>query len=374
MQLPIKDFVTLVREQVAAIQGAAKRRMDVTVGSTLRALVEAFAAVVLWLQAMVIKLLTTTRASTAIGEDLDTWVQDYGLTRLPAMAATGWVTCSRFTPAQTALIPVETTLETEDGTQQFIVQLDTQHPHYDKQRQGYVLAAGVEHLQIPVTARIAGASGNVAAGALNTLTQAISGIDTVSNPQALTNGADAETDVALRQRFVSYMASLSKATVQAGGYAITAARSGLRYSLVENETYEGPSKRGYFYVVIDDGTGMPTADLLAHVYSAIDAVRPLAVNFGVFAPDVVKVNVEMALHVKDGAVPEAVQDAVRAKITQYINALGLGEGLAWSRLSQLAYDASPLITNVTGIKLNQDTQDIHVTVRQTLKAHIVTLH
>lgn len=374
MQLPIKDFVTLVREQVAAIQGAAKRRVDVTIGSILRALLEAFAAVILWLQAMVVQLLTTTRASTATGEDLRTWMQDYGLTELPAMAATGWVTFSRFTPAQVTLILIDTSLETEDGTQQFIVQLDTQHPNYDKQRQGYVLAAGVEQIQIPVMARIPGASGNVAAGVLNTLTQAISGVDAVSNPQALTNGADAETDVAFRRRFVSYMASLSKATVQAGGYAITAARSGLRYSLVENETYEGHAKSGYFYVVIDDGTGVPTADLLAHVYSAIDAVRPLAITFGVFAPEVVKVNVEMTLHVKEGAVPEEVQETVKVKITQYINALNLGESLAWTRLSQLAYDASPLITNVTGVRLNQDIQDIQITVRQILKVDAIILH
>jgi hypothetical protein len=45
--LPTKDFVTLVREQVTAIQGATRRKIDVSVGSVLRALVEAFAAVML---------------------------------------------------------------------------------------------------------------------------------------------------------------------------------------------------------------------------------------------------------------------------------------------------------------------------------------
>jgi hypothetical protein len=61
-------------------------------------------------------------------------------------------------------------------------------------------------------------------------------------------------------------------------------------------------------------------------------------------------------------------------MTQYINALGLGQGLAWSRLSQLAYDASPLMTNVTGVRLNQDIQDLQITVRQTLKVDTVILH
>jgi uncharacterized phage protein gp47/JayE len=374
MPLPIKDFVTLVREQVTAIQGAAKRRVDVTVGSILRALTESFAAVMLWLQAMVVKLLTTTRASTSTGEDLDTWVQDYGLTRLPAVAATGYVTFARFTPAQQAIVPVGTPLETEDGTQQFVVQRETQHADYDEKRQAYVLAAGIAKILVPVQAQTSGRAGNVAAGTLNTLTQALAGIDTVTNEQMFTNGADAETDEALRQRFVTYMASLSKATVQAVGYAITAARAGLRYRLVENKTYEGKEKKGYFYVVVDDGSGMPTADMLAQVSHAIEAVRPLAIPFGVFAPEVIPVTVELTLHVAEGAVPEAVQAVVKTAIRDYINALDLGVGLAWSRLSQLAYDASPLITNVTGVLLNGKINDIALTVRQTLKTGVITIH
>lgn len=41
------------------------------------------------------------------------WVQNYGLARLHAIAATGWVTFARFTPSHSALIPIDTPLETE---------------------------------------------------------------------------------------------------------------------------------------------------------------------------------------------------------------------------------------------------------------------
>jgi phage-related baseplate assembly protein len=125
---------------------------------------------------------------------------------------------------------------------------------------------------------------------------------------------------------------------------------------------------------VDDDTGLPNADLLTQVYRAIENVRPLAVTFGVFAPEVVTVTIAMRLQVEQGPVPEAVQSAVKAALRGYIDALGLGQSLAWSRLNQLAYDASPQVTNVTHLLVNGTTRDVTVTVRQTIKAGVITLH
>jgi uncharacterized phage protein gp47/JayE len=142
-------------------------------------------------------------------------MQDYGLSCLPAVYATGWVTFSRFTPARSALIPVGAQLETEEGAPTFVVVEDIHHPDYDATRKGYELAAGIESLRVPVQAQQPGRSGNVAAGVLTQLKQAIPGIDTLTNETAFANGMEAETDEAFRARFVSYMASLSKATLPA---------------------------------------------------------------------------------------------------------------------------------------------------------------
>jgi lysozyme len=58
----------------------------------------------------------------------------------------------------------------------------------------------------------------VSAGQINTITQALTGIDTVTNVTGFLNGSDAESDAALRTRFIAYVASLSKATKNAIGY------------------------------------------------------------------------------------------------------------------------------------------------------------
>jgi uncharacterized phage protein gp47/JayE len=368
-----KDFQTLVREQVAAIQGGSKVLVDLSVGSILRAVVEAYSAVALWLQWLILQLLAVTRAATSSGADLDSWVADYGLTRLPAAVASGQVTFSRFTATQQAVVPVGSKAQTADGTQQYAVTTDTTNSAYSATLGGYVLAAGNAAVTVPVVATTAGAAGNAALSGINTLAQAIPGIDTVTNAAAFTNGADAESDAALRARFIAYLASLSKATKTAISYAVTALKQGMTCTLTENQQYNGTASLGYFYVVVDDGTGYPSGSLLSTVYNAVDAVRPFTVAFAVFAPAVVTANATMTITTAVGYLHTDITTLVQTAITNAINALGLGNSLPFTRLAQIAYDASPYVTNVTGVTLNGATADLAATKQQTIKAGTVVV-
>jgi uncharacterized phage protein gp47/JayE len=368
-----KDFQTLVREQVAAIQGGSKVLVDLSVGSILRAVVEAYSAVALWLQGLILQLLAITRAATSSGTDLDSWVADYGLTRLQAVVARGQVTFSRFTATQQAVVPVGANVQTADGTQQYTVTTDTTNSAYSATLGGYVLAAGNAAVTVPVVATAAGAAGNAAVNGINTLAQAIPGIDTVTNAAAFTNGADAESDSALRARFIAYVASLSKATKAAIGYAVTALKQGMTYTLTENQQYNGTASPGYFYAVVDDGTGYPSSALLSNVYNAVDAVRPFTVTFAVFAPVVVTANVTMTITTAAGYSHTAIAALVQTAITNAINALGLGNSLPFTRLAQIAYDASPYVTNVSAVTLNGATADLTATNQQTIKAGTVAV-
>ena len=78
---------------------------------------------------------------------------DLTLTRLPAVAATGIVTFSRFTPDMSALIPAGALVRTADGTQTFAVSVDTAQPSWSATSNGYVVAAGVASLDVPVIAQ-----------------------------------------------------------------------------------------------------------------------------------------------------------------------------------------------------------------------------
>ena len=104
MQLQLQDFPTLVRNQAAAVSASCATVLDVSVGSVLRAIIEANASVALWMQWLILEVLALTRASTSNGADLDSWVADFGLTRLPAVVASGSARFSRATPGLASIV------------------------------------------------------------------------------------------------------------------------------------------------------------------------------------------------------------------------------------------------------------------------------
>jgi hypothetical protein len=58
-------FTDIVRNVVTAIQAGSAQLLNLTVGSVLRAIVEAQAGVILWLQGLITYVLTLTRFNTS---------------------------------------------------------------------------------------------------------------------------------------------------------------------------------------------------------------------------------------------------------------------------------------------------------------------
>lgn len=370
--LNLKSIATLVANQAAAIQANSTALIDFSVGSVLRATAEANAAIAVWLQGMVLTVLKMARLATSVGTDVDSFVNDYGLFRLGLSFSAGQVTFSRNTPTLSALIPVGAQVQTADGTQAFQVIIDTTNAAYNQALNGFLLQPGVASIALKVVSLNAGSATNVVAGAVNKLITPISGVDFVNNAGAMSGGANAESDAALKIRFVLYLASLSKATKAAIAFAVTSLQLGVQYQIVENVNYAGQTQLGYFYVVVDDGTGTPPASLLTNAFGVIDPVRPLTVSFGVFAPIVTTANVSMTVVVAQGYTATVVKAAVAAAVTQYIANLGLGNGLAYFRLAQVAEDASPGVVEITNLLLNSGTSDISANPQNTIKPGTVS--
>jgi uncharacterized phage protein gp47/JayE len=373
MSISTKDFVTLVHDAVTAIQGSASGLVNLTVGSILRAVVEANATVILWLQGLILQLLSATRAATSNDADLDSWMADFGVLRLGAVSASGLVAFSRFTPTAQAVVPVGATVLTLDGTQTYVALLDATNGAYSALLGGYVLAPGVASINITVTASTPGAAANAVAGQIALINQPIPGVDVVTNAAGFTNGIDAEKNAALRARFITYIASLSKATKLAIGNAITSLAQGVTFSLTENFTYGGVVQNGYFFAVVDDGTGYPPSQLLLSAANAIDLVRPFTSTFGVFAPVVVTADIAMTITTAAGYDHTATAALVAVAQGSYVNSLTLGQKLAFSRLTQIAYDASLGVTNVTAVMLNGGTTDLDATALQVIKTGTVSV-
>jgi uncharacterized phage protein gp47/JayE len=358
MQLSLQTFTSLVQNMAAAVQSAATQLLDLTVGSTLRAVLEANASVALWMQWLILLVLQMTRASTSSGADLDSWMADMSLVRLPAVPAVGLVMFSRYTSASASLLPAGALVRTGDGTKTFSVTVDTSNSLWNPDLNGYTVSPGVNSINVPIVAQVPGSSGNVMANTISQMATAVPGIDFVTNPAATQNGLDAESDATFRLRFQNYLQSRSRATVSAVGYAITSIQQGLDFRIAENVDPNGNSWIGSFVISVDDGSGYPPSSLLSTVYTSVDAVRPIGSIFSVQPPNVVLANVTLTLVVTSGVTSAAIGSTVASAVTAYINSLTIGEPLPLTRLAQVAYDASGAVINVTQIQVNNGTADV----------------
>ena len=368
-----QGFTSFVNSSVAAVQASANSIIDATVGSFTLALAQSVSGVALWLQSYIIQVLALTRAATSNGTDLDSWMADFGLVRIPATFSTQTATFASYSYTTQRLVPLGSIIATGPGGIQFQVTEDATNAAWNGTLQAYVLAGGTQSVTVPIQAVIAGSSGNVMTGTVTSFVQPIIGIDTVTNtaPSPQT-GFDAETDAALRLRFVAFFASLSKATKTAIGFAITSVQPGITYSLVENQTYNNTTDYGYFYAVINDGSGNPSSELIAAEYAAIDADRPLCSTFNVFAPSIVTANVSGALAIDPGFTSSLVIAAATTALNNFLSTFSTGTSLPYAQLFSVLF-AVPGVANVSGLTLNGGTSDLTLTAQQVIEPGTISL-
>jgi hypothetical protein len=368
--LPTQSFQAMVSNIVAGIQGRSAKLLNFSAGSTLRAIVEGFAGLFLWLQALVLQLLTATRLSTSSGNDVDTFTADFmplvaGTTspRLGAQASTGQVTFGRFTAApSSAFIAVGATVQSSDGTQNFTVTADTTNTSYSAALSGYTLSPSVATVNVPVQNTVRGSAGNVAVGAISVMTSPITGIDYVTNAAGFTNGTDQESDVQLKARFVLFIQSLQKATEGAIGFAIASLHVGMQWQILENMDPNGATDYGAFTVYVDDGSGaIPTATLTA-AQNAVFAISAAGTRPQVLAATTLLANPTMTLVTATGYDHPTVVAAVVAAIGSYINGIGLGTtpaagALSYMKLAAVAFGVAG-VTDVLNYTLNGGNSDL----------------
>lgn len=368
-----RGFTSFVNSNVAAVQASANSIIDATVGSITLAFAQSVAGVALWLQSYIIQVLALTRAATSNGTDLDSFMDDFDLTRIPAKFSVQTATLASFSYQTQRQVPTGSLISTGPGGIQFMVTTDATNALWNNALQAYVLPSGTPSVTVPIQAVVAGASGNVLSGTVTSFVAPIVGIDTVTNtaPNPQT-GFDAETDPAFRLRFVKFFASLSKATKTAIGFAIQSVQNGITYSLVENQTYAGVSEPGYFYASIDDGSGNPSASLISAEYAAIDAVRPITSTFNVYGPQVVGAAVSATLVTGPTYTHAVVVAQAVTALTNFLNTIPEGTSLPYAQIYSLLFSV-PGVVNVTLLTLNGGTSDLTVTPQQVVKAGTISL-
>ena len=360
MNIPSRTYTDIVRDMSAAITASAGRVVDMSVGSILRAIVEANAAMVLWVQYLTMLVLQTTRAATSTGSDLDTWMADFMLTRKPATTAKGGVSFSRYSAAVSAVVTVGTALKTVDGAVSFHVAGDASHSAWQASLNGYLLPAGVSSIDIPIEAALAGEQGNVLAHSITILAASVPGVDTVTNGLPTLGGTNSENDEAFRKRFQDFFAARSRATLDAISYAIRGVQDGLKFAIKENIDITGNKRPGSILILVEDRFGNFGDGLRSAIFTAVESVRPVGTAIILQPPHAVDIGISLTVTFSRAAVdtPAVLQNQISGALWRYVADCPIGGMVSITRIAEIAYRTTAFIVNISQVTLNGQALDI----------------
>lgn len=381
MALQTYNFRQIVGNFTAAAQATSAKLLNFSVGSVLLALAQATGAVALWLQALALQAVGLSRAATSNGNDLDTWMAQFGFVRIPGTPisasyadGTGQETFGRNVSTLGILVPIGVQVQQPGGAQIYTVIADTTNPNYNATLQSYSLPPLTASINVTVSSVNSEAAANALSGTVTQLVSSVPGIDFVTNASAFTGATDPESDADFRVRFVAYLASLPRATQAALSYAISQVQDPIYFSLTENVDYTtGFVRPGYFYVIVDDGTGAPPGSLLTTVYNTLFLNwRAFTIQYQVFAVVPVTANFTATVTTAAGYNHGEVTASITTAITAFIDSLNLAATCPYTKLIQLCYDTVPnAVSNVSSALLNGGFSDVTSTSKEAVRAGTV---
>ena len=272
-------------------------------------------------------------------EYLERWSNIWGINRIAASFATGSVT---LTGTNGVIIPAGTELQRSDGVL-YATDADV------------TIASGTATAVI--TAIDAGKLGNAAPNIVLTLTSPIAGISSTAITVtfvaganwALDGGADAETDTALRSRFIARIRQPPHGGAKFDYEAWALQVAGVtRVWIFPQEL--GAGTLTVRFVRDNDASLIPDSNEVATVQAYIDNLRPVTAQVTVVAPVEVPLNLSIALTPNN----TTVKAAVTAELADLISREAIPGGTLYLSHIRAAISAAAGETNYTMSAPNAD--------------------
>ena len=212
---------------------------------------------------------------------------------------------------------------------------------------------------IATQAELAGTTGNILAGAIDTLAgkgtinTAITGVEHVKNDSAYSGGENEESDADRAVRFQVFVQGLAKHNV-IGIQSAVLNIQGIKSVSVRNNF----PAAGVVTVVADDGTGNLSGAQITEIQKVLDGDPDDLVNFpgvlaagitaNVEAPTVIAVNVVISVFRVGSTSDETeINTFVQSAIENYINTRKLGDDVVLNKIREIAMSAHPAVYDVT---------------------------
>ena len=278
----MKEVEALYGQMLAVFEEKTGFTMDDTADLAVR--LYAAAAQIQTLYAYADWAVNQSFPQTAAGEFLDYHAALRGIARKAGTKATGLLRFRIDRALEEALPVPKGTVCSTAGLVRFATTEDG------------AIAAGELYTDIAAQAESIGQSGNVGAETVTVLTKAPEGVAGVLNPRAFTGGSGTEDDESLRLRVLDSFIRLPNGA-NAAFYELRAlSHAGVEAAAVIPRM----NGIGTVGVVIAAPEGTPSESLLQEVQADLDAVREIAVDVTVMAPEICEVTVAAQLLPKEG--------------------------------------------------------------------------
>lgn len=192
-----------IRDDIFASIAADTDVSDANLGSVTRTKAYAFGVEQDELYFALWRALQGSYIKKATGANLDYRANDWGLARLDAVEALGWVTFTG-TPATVVPFGTQVSVPATPSSEEIVFQTIQALP-----------VGGGGTVEVPIMALVSGEKGNVAAGQITHIKTAVSGVSAVVNAGKMHLGADEEDDDTLRDRILDTLANLTRGTIPA---------------------------------------------------------------------------------------------------------------------------------------------------------------
>nr|UWG92265.1 MAG: baseplate J-like protein [Bacteriophage sp.] len=194
---------------------------------------------------------------------------------------------------------------------------------------------------VKVKCEQAGSIGNTGVNTITQFPKSLTGINSVTNESAFTNGYEAETQKALLERYLSEVrhpgASGNPADYEKWALSI----NGIGYAKCKS-TWNGP---GTVKVVIMDNTGAPASqELINNVSSYIESVRPIGPTVTVTTVTGLNINIVCTITLESGFMLDSVKQSITAGLEEYYKGDSFKEGtVQYARVGNIIF-------STTGVK------------------------
>ena len=264
---------------------------------------------------------------TAAGEWLDRHGEMRGVTRKAATHAKGEITFSRYLPLSFDLVIPKGTRCASTGSAPI---------EYETTEEA-VLTAGNLSLTIPCQAVLSGPDGNIAAGYVNTLLTALTGINYVGNRVPFTGGREQETDEEYRGRVLSAYANIPNGTNAAYYRDVALSCEGVG-SVGVIPRKDGNGTVGVY--IWGEGEA-PAQAVLNRVKEECEQRREMGVTVSVQAAAAKKIDVGVRIKLPDGGGMERAREDIQKAMTAYFAGLTVGSPVYLAALERVILNACP---------------------------------